>query len=266
MSLGCSGENLKGRAMLRGFCLFVFLVLSSVSVAVNPVAAADCGVRILTEISAPSVFEDSKGNLAGFGYEIVEALKRELGCNTAIEVMPWARGYKYLSSRPNVMLFSTARTKLREDKFHWVGPVACYRWIFYGLKGGVKIKSLEDAKKVKGIGGYRKDARIQFLEAEGFTNLEVTDSQDINFKKLLRGRIDLVVTSNIGAKDILADNEELQKKAVPVYTFRKMKMYLAFSKSTDPAIVRRWQKAFDDLSRRGIINAIQTKWIEPCTN
>ena len=250
--------------MLKYFCLLSVSLFWAVFGAACEVAANDCGVRILTELSAPSVFEDSEGNLNGFGYETVEELKKELGCESPIEVMPWARGYKYLSTSPNVMLFSTARTKLREDKFHWVGPIACYKWIFYGLKDGVKINSLEDAKKVNGIGGYRKDARIQFLEAEGFTNLQVTDSQEINFKKLLRGRLDLVVTSNIGVKDVLDSNAELREKAAPVYTFREMKMYLAFSKSTDLEIVRRWQKAFDALNQRGILDSIQIKWIEAC--
>ncbi|NDV26627.1 ABC transporter substrate-binding protein [Desulfovibrio sp. JC010] len=226
--------------------------------------ANDCGLRILTEISSPSVFEDADGSLKGFGIEIVEAMKKEIGCESPVEVMPWARGYKYVSNHPDVMLFSTARTEQREELFHWVGPIACYKWVFYGLKGGVKVKSLEEAKKVNGIGCYRKDARTQFLQGQGFSNLEITDSQDINFKKLLRGRIDLVVTSNIGIKSILEKNDELREKTVPVFTFRSVKMYLAFSKSTDSATIRRWQEAYDVLQRRGVIGDIQDRWIQRC--
>ncbi|WP_415714167.1 substrate-binding periplasmic protein [Maridesulfovibrio sp.] len=226
--------------------------------------ADDCGLKIITEISYPSTIINNE-QLTGFGVEIVEALKKEIGCDAEIEVMPWARGYRYLENHPDVMLFSTARTKEREDKFYWVGPIACYKWVFYGLKGlRGKVKSLEDAKKVSGIGVYRNDARAQFLKSQGFTNLEVMISQEQNFKKLMRGRIELVATSNIGVDGFLDSNEELRKLAVPVFTFRNVKLFLAFSKSTGMQTVQRWEDAFEALQVRGVIGNIQDKWIQRC--
>ena len=52
--------------------------------------------------------------------------------------------------------FEMSYTKVREDKFKWVGPLATKRDILVAKKGsGIKINSLEDAKKVKCIGTYR---------------------------------------------------------------------------------------------------------------
>ena len=226
--------------------------------------AADCGLRVITEESYPSAIVQD-GRLAGFGVEIVRAMMKEIGCETPIEVMPWARGYKHLLAHPNVLLFSTARTQEREAKFKWIGPLACYEWFFYGLKAMKhKVKSLEDAKKVSGIGVYRKDARAQFLESKGFTNLEVIDSQEANFKKLLRQRIKLVATSNIEIPGYLAANEELRTRAIPVFSFHKVRIYLAFSKSTDPETLRIWQEAFDALRANGELGRIQNKWVQGC--
>ncbi|MFW5501376.1 substrate-binding periplasmic protein, partial [Maridesulfovibrio sp.] len=158
-----------------------------------------------------------------------------------------------------------ARTKEREDQFHWIGPIACYKWVFYGLKGvRDKVKTFEDAKNVSGIGVYRNDARAQFLKSKGFTNLEVMDSQEANFKKLLRGRVELVATSNIGVSGFLSNDLELRKRAVPILTFHNVKLYLTISKSTDQEKVLRWQKAFNTLVDRGTIRKIQEKWIEKC--
>ncbi|TIH17338.1 ABC transporter substrate-binding protein [Marinifilum sp. JC120] len=249
--------------MVKRYLLFLTVILSLL-LPVGSGMAKDCGVRIITEISHPSTILDN-GRITGFGVEIVEAIKKELGCDTPIEVMPWARGYRYLLNQPDVLLFSTARTVEREDMFHWVGPIACYKWVFYGLKGMTdKVKSIEDAKKVSGIGVYRNDARAQFLKSQGFTNLEVMDTQEANFKKLLRGRVELVATSNIGVPGFLDSNEELRKRAVPILIFHNVKLYLALSKKTDPEKVRSWQDAFKVLKERGTIGQIQDKWIERC--
>ncbi|WP_320173152.1 ABC transporter substrate-binding protein [Maridesulfovibrio sp.] len=250
--------------MVYRIVVTLLTMMSFLSFASSSGRADDCGLRIITEISHPSTIQDN-GRLSGFGVEVVEALKKEIGCNTAIEVMPWARGYRHLLNHPDVMLFSTARTEERENQFHWIGPIACYKWVFYGLKGvRHKVKTLEDAKSVSGIGVYRNDARAQFLKSKGFTNLEVMDSQEVNFKKLLRGRVELVATSNIGVSGFLSKDLELRKMAVPVLTFHNVKLYLAISKATDLEKVLRWQKAFNTLKSRGTIRKIQEKWIEKC--
>ncbi|ACS78693.1 substrate-binding periplasmic protein [Maridesulfovibrio salexigens] len=250
--------------MLHHMVVFFFAVVSILCFTPSAGLADDCGLRIITELSHPSTIQDD-GRLSGFGVEVVEALKKEIGCGATIEVMPWARGYRHLLNHSDVMLFSTARTKERENQFYWIGPIACYKWVFYGLKGvRDKVKTLEDAKNVSGIGVYRNDARAQFLKGKGFTNLEVMDSQEANFKKLLRGRVELVATSNIGVPGFLSKDLELRKSAVPILTFHSVKLYLAISKSTDKEKVLRWQKAFKTLMDRGTIRKIQEKWIESC--
>ena len=46
-------------------------------------------------------------------------------------------------------------------------------------ESGIKIDTLEDAKKVKRIGTLREDTRERFLKEHGFTNLEsVSDEQE----------------------------------------------------------------------------------------
>lgn len=40
-----------------------------------------------------------------------------------IHVWPWARSYETVMRNQNAVLFSAARTKVREDMFKWAGPI-----------------------------------------------------------------------------------------------------------------------------------------------
>lgn len=169
--------------MKAHFLIIPMLILFFIGATFGRAESANGGLRIISELTPPSTMLLHDGRLGGFGVEVVEALKKELGSDVKIEIMPWARGYKYLTEHPNILLFPTTRTAEREDLFHWVGPIASIEWIFFGNKNKkYNIKSLDDAKKISGIGVYRGDARAVFLKKKGFTNLEVMDSQEANFK------------------------------------------------------------------------------------
>lgn len=114
-----------------------------------------------------------------------------------IEVVPWAWGYSLATSQPNVALFSTTRLPQREKLFKWVGPIYSQTWGFYGKNGsGLKINSLEDAKRVARIGTYHKDAKEQYLQAKGFHNLISANKNISNIRHLMDGHIDLWVSSD----------------------------------------------------------------------
>lgn len=243
-------------------CLMMVVLLFFSLAATAQFGQADGGdLRIITEMTAPATIRTADGKLTGFGVEIVRAIQKEMGDDTEIEVMPWARGYKYLKEIPNVMLLPTTRTAAREDLFHWVGPIARHSWIFYGHADKKHdVKSLEDAKKVSGIGVYRDDARAIFLESKGFKNLEVVDEQAINLEKLKRHRLDLIAVSSLGMDSYLSKNKEFRGVFIPVFSFRNVDLYLAFSKKTNPEIIAKWSKVFNKLDRKGVISNILKKW------
>jgi len=93
-----------------------------------------------------------------------------MGIAGDIQAMPWARGYKLLSSKPNVVLFSTARTQEREHLFHWVGTLYAFRLGFFArISDALRIDSLEAAKQVGTIGTYKDAFRQQLLKSLVFT-------------------------------------------------------------------------------------------------
>ncbi|MCX7023088.1 MAG: transporter substrate-binding domain-containing protein [Spirochaetes bacterium] len=209
-------------------------------------------LTILTEISGSSQFLDADGTMKGSNYEIVRAMQKRLGDRNPIEVMPWARAYNMLETGSGTMLFSTTRTPEREPLFKWVGPIQVADWSFFAQKGsGIRINSLEDARKVKSIGTYKDDVREAFLIKNGFTNLDSATDNIQNVRKLLAGRIDLFISTNLGIGGTLLSAGARPDDVESVFVIQTAKLYLAFSKDIPDELVARWQTALDAMKKDG---------------
>jgi polar amino acid transport system substrate-binding protein len=221
--------------------------------------AAD-GLMILTENLPPLNYVEN-GVLVGPAVEMVKEIQRRVGSNDQIQVYPWARAYQMALEEENIILFGMARTKVREDKFKWIGPLSEKRDVLVAKKGsGIKIKNLEDAKKVAHIGTLRDDAKEMFLKEHGFNNLVPTHDDQRNANKLVHGRIDLWATKKPGLKTICrlagVDYHEIEE----VYSMRMSTISIAVSKKTSDAIVQRWRTAFKEMIVDGTILQIQKNW------
>jgi len=217
-------------------------------------------LMILTE-NLPPLNYVKDGILVGPAVEMVKQIQQRIGSNTKIQVYPWARAYKMALEQKNIILFGMARTKVRQDKFHWIGPIARKRDILVAKKGSnIKISSLEDAKKVEHIGTLRDDTKERFLKMHGFTNLVSTHDDQKNAKKLVLGRIDLWATKKPGLKTICELVGVKYNEIEEVYSMREVDISIALSKKTSDAIVQQWKAAFNEMLADGTILRIQKKW------
>ena len=220
-----------------------------------------CGeLTILTENLPPLNYVDN-GILVGPSVEIVKEIQKKVGSKEPIQVYPWSRAYKMAEEEENVVLFGMTYTKVRKDKFKWVGPLAVKRDILVARKdSGITISRLEDAKKVKRIGILLDDTRGRLLASNGFTNLEPVSDEQLNAKKLDLGRLDLWAYKIPGLRTVcdLAGVDHTQFKEV--YHLREIELMIAFSKKTSNTIVKEWQNAFDELTKDGTILKIRKKW------
>ncbi|MDJ0667991.1 MAG: ABC transporter substrate-binding protein [Desulfobacterales bacterium] len=234
------------------------LVLLSLCILVSPVYADE--LTILTE-NLPPLNYVQEGQLVGPSVDIVRAIQRRVGSTAPIQVYPWARAYRMALAEENTVLFSTTYTRDRHELFKWVGPLATKRDILVALKDtGIKITTLKDAQRVRRIGTLRDDTRERFLQAHGFTNLESVSDEQKNAQKLMLGRIDLWAYKKPGLKTVCAlagvDFEAVEE----VYHLRTIDVMIAFSKSTDDAIVQAWREAFEALQADGTIMSIRRDW------
>lgn len=218
-------------------------------------------MNILCEDGPPFQIVNADGTLSGLTVEVVQELQRRVGNTDIIQVVPWARGYEEILNEPNTILFSMARTKERNELFHWVGPISESLFGFYGRADSeIKINSLEDAKQVSSIGVYQNDVRDVFLTEAGFTNLDRSNDPVQNFRKLMEGRVELLAESN----NAVYSNAQLTGYAPEdvelLYVFMKSQLYIAISKETDAAKVKEWQDAFQSMQEDGSFKAIYRKY------
>ncbi len=226
-----------------------------------PVIIGAQELTIISENSPPFNFLKN-GELTGSSAEIVRAMLHKMDRFEKIQVLTWARGYNLALTRPNVILFSTARTSQRENLFHWVGPLYRVRFGFYAKKGsGLRLNRLEDAKKVGAIATYKNDVREQLLKSQGFTNLDSSKSPASNLKKLMAGRVDLWLFSSLGvkrvAKQIGVDPNDLEM----VLPFKDYFVYIAISRGTAQAIVNNWRNVLNELKQEGTFEKITRQWL-----
>jgi polar amino acid transport system substrate-binding protein len=217
-------------------------------------------LTILTENLPPLNYVEN-GVLVGPSVDTVKEIQRRVGSQEPIQVYPWARAYKMALEQENVVLFGTTHTKVRHDKFKWIGPLATKRDILVARKGsGIKINSLGDAKKVNRIGTLRDDTRERLLKSLGFTNLEPVSDEQMNAKKLVLGRIDLWTYKIPGLRTVCelagVDYNEMEE----VYNLREINVDIAFSKKTSDSIVQKWRNAFNEMLADGTLMKIHKEW------
>jgi len=223
-------------------------------------------LTLCTESAPPWHFAGADGQPQGPVVEVVRQIQRRVGNRDPIRLVPWARGYAMALGQPNVALFLMARTKERDAHFHWVGPVVESVYSLY-VKADSKrvLRTLEDAKALRAIGVYRDDARDQMLTREGFLNLERTTDNVMNARKLLAGRIDAMVSSEIGVQDLLkvaGVDRGAVKEALPV---AHVQLWIAFSKGTPRHTVVAWERAFEGLRSDRTLERIMKKDIPTWT-
>lgn len=222
-------------------------------------------LTLLTEELPPLNFTD-QGALTGLSVDVVHEIQRRVGNTDPIEVVPWARGYKDIQEMPNTVLFSTTRTEDRERLFQWVGPLARWEYVFYKKRGSsITLDTLDAARDVGSIATYRDDAREQFLKERGFTNLDSSPKPMSCARKLLEGRVDLWLDSNLTADQVIRQIGFNPNEIEPVLTIKTNYLYIAFSRGTPATIVRDWQSTLDDMNRDGTFGRIYQRWLPKAT-
>lgn len=217
---------------------------------------------IYTENYPPFNYKDKNNKLTGITTDIVKEILKSMQNNDTIKLLPWARAYKSIQSKPNIILFSMTRTKKRENLFKWVGPIANNSWVFYAKANStITINSLQEAKNSKyKIGTYFDGANELFLKGENFTNLDSVPDDLLNVKKLIKNRINLWAAGETQglykAKQLNIDPSELKK----IFKIKDTQLYIAFSKTTPEHTIKLWQKKLDIMKTDGTYQKILQKY------
>ena len=196
--------------------------------------------------------------VTGISSDILRAVceRAQVQCQQILR-FPWQRVYQQTLDDAGYGLFSTARTAEREGLFKWVGPIASNEWVLFS-KGdsSIQLNSLDDARRYR-IGGYKGDAKTQFLLDRGLeVQTALRDSE--NVKKLERGQIDLWVTSNQAGR-FVARQEGVENLKM-VQKLHTADLYLALNLQTSDELVQKLQSALDSLRAEGALKSIEARY------
>lgn len=243
------------RAVKSTCCALIVMVMLSGGVSAE-------SLDIITSEEPPLSFMDESGRLTGISIDVLRAIQQRVGNTDLINVYPWSRLYHDVTKKPNVAAFTMARTKEREDKFHWITVVNRNAWMLFAKKGsGIKIKNLEDAKSAKSIGVVRLDVREKLLLDLGFQNLEPVKSWEQNIKKLLLDRVSLVFYAASGIQQTCRKAGLDCGSLEVAYSVKFTDAYIVMSKGTPTSTVEKWQKAAKQMKQDGTFKRIAQKWM-----
>lgn len=203
-------------------------------------------------------FAHDENDITGICSDMVKAALARLDYDYVMKMRAWSYAYNWVQGRENHGLFCTARTDERESQFQWVGPLASIKWtLFAAPDSDISLNSLDDAKDLQ-IAGYKGDVMSDYLIDKGF-NVLTAVSGDVNTRRLMLGQADLWVTDGL-VGPLVAKEEHGITGLKPVLVFRETPMYLAFSNSTDPAIVADFQRALDEARKAGELDRIENSY------
>ncbi|WP_429044091.1 substrate-binding periplasmic protein [Aeromonas veronii] len=172
-------------------------------------ARADLGkLEYLTEEYPPYNFSDPQGQPTGLAVDLLQMIWQHSGVTPQpVRILPWARGYYLLTQKPNVVLFSTARTQAREDLFKWVCPIGYSEYILLGRKAqNITLTAFDQMSQYK-ISAVRSDAAEQLLLNNGMDDNNIIPANRLSqgLKMLLSGRADLLATSKLAGYDAIRE-------------------------------------------------------------
>ncbi len=246
--------------MVMKFVVEKFLMIGVAVVLLLPVLSYG-DVRVITADEPPTNYKEND-EVVGTTVDIVRALIKELNSDSNIEFMPWSRAIKLVSENPNIAVFTAGKTKQRIDHgYYFIGPVMTRKHVLWKRADRyLSVSSIEDIKnKNYRVGALRGDWRGKLFEKN---NVEDVRKPEQNLEKLLRGRIDLWVTSDIEAPSVAKSISVDIKDIAVAYVIKEAPSYIMLSKDTPSNTVRAWEAALIELQKTDFFEKVADKWKE----
>ncbi len=208
-------------------------------------------LTFITENYAPFNYQKD-GEIRGTSVDLLLKMFKQAGTQRGladIEVMNWARGYQLAQTTKNTVLFSTTRTKSRENLFKWVGPISPTKIAIIGKKNrGIEINSDTDLNNYR-IGAVRDDIGELLLLSNGIGREHIyrTNSSKTTARMLIAGRIDLWAYESRVAFFNLREQGENPEDYEVLRVLEESFLYFAIQKDTSDQLVRKLQAALNNV-------------------
>lgn len=203
--------------------LFIALSLTTLSL---PVQAEK--LRIVTEPWAPYVYLDSHDQAQGIDYEVTALVFQRLGIDVQWQFLPWKRCLAMLAQGQADGALDIFHTTARDNELLYpTEPLSDVQFVLFQNNSHPhpfhKLDDLAGLTIGTSPGYFYGDA---FMNSQAFKQ-ETAPSHEANFGKLIRGRVDLVLTDRrVGEHTIREMGLQDQVSQLPMAIYED-KQYLA---------------------------------------
>lgn len=221
-----------------GARLVVLTVIAAATATAAPHRAISGDVlRIATDVWLP--YENvSDPNAPGFSTEVVAWVLKQMNVESETVVFPWARAIREVFAGRRDALYTAFWTKERARYCHYPDePLARERWVYFVRSANVAELSFTRYEELKSRRiGILRGASVteefwKFVKQNG--NYEEVETDDINFRKLLKGRLDYVVTSHSNGIKLIRDMKLTgQIEPLPAPVIKEDELFIIFSRKT----------------------------------
>ncbi|MBU2924984.1 transporter substrate-binding domain-containing protein [Colwellia sp. 4_MG-2023] len=229
------------------FSLVLYFCIFSLS-------AQEAILEVYTEDAYPLQYEED-GKIVGPATALIEKVLKEANINYEIIIQPWARVYNTALLQPNVLIYSLARTKEREDLFSWLGPIQKVNYALYGFEG-IKLTATDSFETINNfsLAVGRNSAFHHYLANKNLTNIHLINNSEQSVRMLLANRVDLVTGSDLYFYEACQKQNLDCSQIKPIFPLKDLEvtLYLAASKKTDIEIIKRIQVAFDKIKSQAM--------------
>jgi len=181
---------------MKSFLLIIFLLCT------HTVQSSEDELKIVTENWPPFIVKGKE--VSGIVTNNIKEILALTDIKYSINIYPWARSLHLATTEPNVLIYSIYRTKQREAKFNWICPIykSTEIHVYKLASNEIDVNSLDSIRKGV-VGVMRGDHGYSYFAEKGFQegkNLDLSSNEEINLKKLIKGRVDVVVQAKESIK------------------------------------------------------------------
>lgn len=251
------GLKVKSKPLISSLVFFI-LISIGLSAQARP-------LELVTFQYPPYEYEEN-GEIKGVAVQVVKAVFNRMKQPINITVIPWARALQRIQQGRADAIFTAYRTNARESFADFSNEILMPQTVSLFVR---KDTDIEFDGDLAALSDYQFGAVIKVSYGDLFDNavkdkvisrVQLVGDGKQNLRKLVAGRVDIVVSNTYGARHILQkmDESDAVRELSPV--LQNVPSYIAFSKKRELSDVRdRFDKILksmkDDGSYDEIINA-----------
>lgn len=249
------------RTTLRLLMAFACLLMMT-----PPALAQVKPTRLVTFDYPPFMVAGSAGQLSGLMIDVVTEAFKRMGQAVRIEFYPFSRCLAMVDAGKADAMFTIKKTPQREAHYLYPKePVLTQHYVFFVRSNSTlefKGELIDFANATIGVvdntsyGGIFDAAVKQGV----FKKLDTAPDYESNFRKLLVGRVDAVIISQVVGEAIVKQLNAAEQVRVSGPAVETAMSYMMFNKKTPPALISEFDKAIASMREDGTLGRIQNAY------